>query len=248
MHPSRILREHRLVVVVLTITAGMGMTVLALFLEGKLPIGQWGLFVVGLSGTAIGFMLGYHTQRENWENLSLFSAWSMYKMAFGVAWRIGTIWVVLAGCIEYGVTFNISDLPTTSVTVTHYPVIFSFFTSIIASGFSSGYIAFAAWNRIRVRASSVSVLHIWNVVRTLLASHIVTALTGIAALIISVITLYVTLQQNKDDLKQRDYRLDILKEELRRKEFENFLWRQYSSDKSDDVQSRRRIGEEDNSQ
>ena len=233
MHPSRIIREHRLFAVVSTITAGLGMTAFALFLSDELPVGQWGLFVVVLSGTAVGVVLGCHTQQAN---RSSYSVSSMYKMAFGVAWRVGTIWVVLAGCIEYGVTLNTATLPTTTVTVTNYPAMFLFFTGIIASGFFFTYIALATWNRIRVKTLSVSNFHIWNVVATL---------TGIAALIVSVVTLYVTITE---DPKQSDTTRRILERELLRQNFESIFREQYLSNEFDDDWRLRRREEEDNSQ
>lgn len=93
------------------------------------PEGGWSFAV--LIGVILGLMLGHRAYRSN--------VAQPIGTAFGVAWRIGLVWVVLAALAE-------SVTGDAIVTMSFFPVLLLAFMVIIAGGFILGYLAGTLWN------------------------------------------------------------------------------------------------------
>lgn len=118
------------------------------------PEDSWGLGVVTLSSIILGILLGYRAHRLN--------VVRPIGTAFGVAWRIGVVWIVLAAFAE-----SVADPPAIA-TQASFPLLLLLFIVIIAGAFTIGYMA----DVIRSGVANMSVQNL---------TFLILALAGIAA-------------------------------------------------------------------
>ena len=130
-----LLRANIQTVVALAAIMVMGMILLALSPPWDLVKSGWGLFLATLATLILGGILGYRVQQLGGD----LPLKTLFGVAFGVAWRIGAIWIVLVGCVEYGMTSLSVSFPTTSATVDHYPIILVCILFIVTGSFLLGY-------------------------------------------------------------------------------------------------------------
>ena len=127
---------------------------------------DWAIYVVLAVGACIGLVLGFRHSRAGHD--------TALRSAFGVGWRIGAIWILVAGVVEYVVTDQ-----TATFTVLKFPEVFLPLAAIVAIAFYvSHYVV--AWAR-RLHRVSLSDRAL-NVVLGLTGIVIATAF-GIAGLL-----------------------------------------------------------------